>query len=183
MRLCLVSDSHRYRHELLSAAKSVPRIDAILHAGDEVEDVRWLQQKVDWPIYAVAGNWDTPSAEFPQERVITEFGPTILLTHGHQWKVKEGISALAKHALEVGATIVVFGHTHTAMTAMSDGVLFVNPGSLAAPRGRRERTFAVMEIEPMGEDAGYDVRVSHYTAKGELTSGQLRTRLYARHTP
>jgi uncharacterized protein len=174
MRLCIVSDTHRYRHELLSAVKSVPKIDAILHAGDEIEDVRWLAQRVDWPIYAVAGNWDAPSPEFPHDLFIDAFGPRILLTHGHRWKVKEGMSALAEQAKATGANIVVFGHTHTAVVLMFDGILFVNPGSLAAPRGRRERTFAVLDITPAESADSYRVQVSHYTSQGELTSGQLR---------
>ncbi len=46
------------------------------------------------------------------------------------------MKALTERAKAVGANIVVFGHTHTAVVLMSDGILFVNPGSLAAPRGR-----------------------------------------------
>ncbi len=174
MRLCIVSDTHRYRHELLSAVKSVPKIDAILHAGDEIEDVRWLAQRVDWPIYAVAGNWDTASRDFPHDMIIDAFGPRIFLTHGHRWKVKEGMNALAERAKTTGANIVVFGHTHTAVLLMLDGILFVNPGSLAAPRGRRERTFAVLDIDPADSPDAYNVKVSHYTSHGELTSGQVR---------
>ncbi|GMA52327.1 phosphoesterase [Alicyclobacillus contaminans] len=175
-RLCIVSDSHRQRHELLSAVKSVPRLTAILHAGDEVEDARWLAQRVDWPIYAVAGNWDVATEEFPQERIIDGFGPRIFLTHGHRWKVKEGIQHIAHRANECQADIVVFGHTHTAVSVLMDGLLIVNPGSLAAPRGRRERTFAVLDIERgNGDKEAYTVKVAFYTRHGELADGQLRT--------
>ncbi|CAM3802197.1 metallophosphoesterase family protein [Alicyclobacillus pomorum] len=183
MRLCIVSDTHRYRHELLSAVKSVPKIDAILHAGDEIEDVRWLAQRVDWPIYAVAGNWDSGSRDFPHDLTIDAFGPRIFLTHGHRWRVKEGMKALTERAKAVGANIVVFGHTHTAVVLMSDGILFVNPGSLAAPRGRRERTFAVLDIAPANAPDAYNVKVSHYTSQGELTSGQMRVTMIKSSIP
>lgn len=174
MRLCLVSDTHRHRHELLMAVKCAQPIDAILHAGDETSDIEWLAERVDWPIYAVAGNWDSPSGRFPMERIVDDYGPRIYLTHGHRHRVKEGLTVLTDTARSQDARIVVYGHTHCALAVALNGVVFVNPGSLAAPRGRREKTFALLEIEP-GPFAGcFDVRVSHMTATGVITNSLLK---------
>ncbi|MCL6593194.1 MAG: metallophosphoesterase [Alicyclobacillus sp.] len=173
MRLCLVSDTHRHRHELLTAVKSVQPLDAILHAGDETSDVEWLASRVDWPVFAVAGNWDAPSPQYPLERVLTEFGPPLLLTHGHMLHVKEGLHGLAERAQAVGARIVVYGHTHIAMAAAENGLVFVNPGSLATPRGGRQRTFALLEVAERTADTAYEVRVTHLTATGEATHATL----------
>jgi uncharacterized protein len=166
MRLCVVSDSHRHRHELLRAVKGLQPLDAILHAGDETSDAEWLMDRVDWPIYAVAGNWDTVTPVFPLERVIN-CGVTLLLTHGHKQKVKEGLSSLEARAGEIGAEVVVFGHTHNASITVLGGRLFLNPGSLASPRGRRERTCALLEIVDT-DSSLIEVRAAHITVHGDI---------------
>ncbi len=74
MRLCVVSDTHRHRHELLQAVKAVQPLTAVLHAGDETSDVKWLKERVDWPVLAVAGNWDRSTIDYPAERIISDFG-------------------------------------------------------------------------------------------------------------
>ncbi|MDQ0188280.1 metallophosphoesterase [Alicyclobacillus cycloheptanicus] len=173
MRLCLVSDTHRFRHELLMAVKAAQPVDAVIHAGDETADAAWLAERVRWPVLGVAGNWDSASDHFPEERVLTSFGPVLLVTHGHRDRVKGGLADLRARADRTGAQIVVFGHTHRAMAVFEDGVLFVNPGSLSSPRGRRERTFALLEIT--ANPTGYDVRVSHWTVTGHMISDSLLT--------
>jgi|SRR5579875_684668 len=168
MRICAVGDTHRYRHELLTAVKSVQPLDAIVHAGDETSDALWLKERVDWPVYGVAGNWDTANEMFPLERIL-DFGPRMLLTHGHRWRVKENLSLLSQRAKRAGVDMVVFGHSHVAGTTFHDNILFINPGSLAAPRGRRERTFATIDIEETAQ--AYSVRVSHCVSSGQTVSG------------
>jgi uncharacterized protein len=177
MRLCVVSDTHRHRHELLMAVKCAQPLDAILHAGDETSDVSWLVERVNWPIHAVAGNWDTPTDVFPTEAVVDRYGPRIFLTHGHRHRVKEGLSMLAESARQHNAQIVVFGHTHASMAVMLDGIVFLNPGSLAEPRGRREKTFALLDIEEQEDEGHFDVRVSHMTATGLIINSLLRATL------
>lgn len=174
MRLCLVSDTHRHRHELLMAVKCVQPLDAIIHAGDETSDVQWLADRVDWPIHAVAGNWDSTTGIYPLERVVDQYGPRIYLAHGHRHRVKEGLGVLADTARAKDASIVVYGHTHTALAVVMDGIVFINPGSLSAPRGRREKTFALLEIEQHVSGTGFDLRVSHMTATGAITNSLLR---------
>lgn len=168
MRLCLVSDTHRYRHELLMAAKATQPVAAILHAGDETSDAAWLAERIRDPIYTVAGNWDPVSVLTPYERTLTEFGPTLLLTHGHRVHVKRDLSALEARARVCGAEIVVFGHTHVPLLEVRNRRLFVNPGSLSTPRGRRERTFAVLEIA--NQENEFVVSASHWTAAGQVLS-------------
>lgn len=166
MRLCVVSDSHRHRHELLRAVKSVQPLDAILHAGDETSDATWLMERVDWPVYAVAGNWDSVTAVFPLERII-DCGVRVLLTHGHKHKVKESLQVLEERATEVDAQVVVFGHTHTAFIHVTGGRMFVNPGSLASPRGRRERTCALLDIHN-ANSGQVEVKAAHVTIHGDI---------------
>lgn len=176
MRLCVVSDTHRHRHELLTVVKSLQPLDAILHAGDESSDADWLAQRVDWPIYAVAGNWDPVSDDYPVSRVL-DVGLKVWMTHGHKFRVKEGLGSLQQQAEVLEANIVIFGHTHHAMAALWNGRLFVNPGSLASPRGRRERTCAVLEIERDVGALRYQVRASLMTIQGEITHTVIHTTL------
>jgi uncharacterized protein len=167
MRLCIASDTHRHRHELLQAVKSTQPLTAVLHAGDETSDAFWLKERIDWPVWGVAGNWDAPTDEFPMDRQFRQFGPSIYLVHGHHYSVKNGLQRLAARAGAIGAQIVIFGHTHTALTAVESGILYVNPGSLAQPRGRTERTYAILDIESAANGTGYEVRASHLTLQGE----------------
>jgi predicted phosphodiesterase len=64
------------------------------------------------------------------------------LTHGHEWGVKGGLGALIAHAADVGADIVLFGHTHAptlqtiavgeqiGKTVLSRPMYLFNPGSI-----------------------------------------------------
>ena len=40
-----------------------------------------------------------------------------------------------------------FGHSHILGAEMINGTLFLNPGSFLMPRGRRERTYALVQKE------------------------------------
>jgi putative phosphoesterase len=167
MRLCLVSDSHRHRHQLLQVIKSVQPIDAILHAGDETSDAAWLSTQVRWPVIGVSGNWDHPSEDYPAERMITQFGPRIYMAHGHRHGVKAGLAHLGEAAQRQRAQIAVFGHTHQAVSLVMDDMLLINPGSLAEPRRNTERTFALLEAAIIDAN-NWEVRVSHLTTAGEV---------------
>lgn len=175
MRFCVVSDTHRHRHELLQVVKASQPLDAVIHAGDETSDVQWLAAKVDWPIYAVAGNWDRPTRQYPAEVLLRQYGPTILVTHGHTQGVKDGVQGLLGRALDCGADIVIFGHTHQAMSQVASGKLFINPGSLAQPRGRTERTYALLDITPLEQEHKCEVRVAHFTLQGESLADLIVT--------
>jgi len=168
MRICIVSDTHRHRNEMMAALKTIQPVDVILHAGDECSDVTWLRSRVDLPILAVAGNWDTYSKDFPEQLVIDQYGPRILLVHGHTLRVKDGVDRLLQKSDSVGASIVVYGHTHVAYAAVDKGILVLNPGSLAEPRGRREPTFALLEVDETLTSSHYGVKVSHLTLQGEI---------------
>lgn len=114
MELLVVSDSHGRVENIQSAlARQVQSPDAILFLGDGARDLDrlWI---CDIPIWAVRGNCDWSSSDYADktERLLYLEGHTLLLTHGHEWGVKSGLGALVVHAAELGADIVLFGHTH-----------------------------------------------------------------------
>ena len=53
-----------------------------------------------------------------------------MLVHGHRQGVKEDLERLYFTALEAGADLVLFGHTHRALHEQEGKVEFLNPGSI-----------------------------------------------------
>ncbi|MEI6306489.1 MAG: metallophosphoesterase family protein, partial [Deltaproteobacteria bacterium] len=60
-------------------------------------------------------------------------------------------SRLEQRGIEVGADIVLFGHTHHATIIKLSGILFVNPGTLM--RSADKSSFAILEITSEGISA------------------------------
>lgn len=155
MRALVLSDTHGLTHELREVADWTS-FSAIFHCGDFCCDRAELPFA---PTWIVRGNCDA-ARDVPEEQVVAWGGVRVLLTHGHRYRVKETLLPLKYRALEVGANLVLFGHSHVPLATMEDGVLLVNPGSLAAPRKFPRPTYAVLEAE------GTTVRVTFYDAKG-----------------
>ena len=144
MELLIVSDSHGRVENIQSALeRQVKAPDAILFLGDGARDFdRFFV--FDTPIWAVRGNCDWSSSDYADktERLLHLEGHTLLLTHGHEWGVKGGLGALIAHAVDVGADIVLFGHTHKptlqtiaageriGKTTLSRPMYLFNPGSI-----------------------------------------------------
>ena len=144
MELLVVSDSHGCVENIQSALeRQLKTPDAVLFLGDGARDLDRLFL-CDTPLWAVRGNCDWASSDFADrtERLLCLEGHTILLCHGHEWGVKGGLGALIAHAAEVGADVVLFGHTHTptlqtiaageqvGKTTLSRPMYLFNPGSI-----------------------------------------------------
>ena len=115
MEFLIFSDSHGSAQNMTAAIdRQIKMPDAVLFLGDGARDLDRLFL-CDIPIWAVRGNCDWSSSDYADktERMLYFEGHTILLCHGHEWGVKGGMGALIAHAAEVGADIVLFGHTHT----------------------------------------------------------------------
>ena len=114
MELLIFSDSHGSASNMsLALERQIKSPDAILFLGDGARDIDRLFV-CEIPVWAVRGNCDWMSSELADktERLLYLEGHTILLTHGHEWGVKGGMGALIAHATDLGADIVLFGHTH-----------------------------------------------------------------------
>lgn len=116
-------------------------VQAIIHCGDSELDASYFEGK---SIFIVGGNCDYDSS-FPEEELITLDNEKILVVHGHRHQVKYTILPLSYRAQEVGATVVCFGHSHMLGAELQNDILFVNPGSLHKPRGRKEKSYAIVE--------------------------------------
>ena len=86
-------------------------------------------------------------------RVIPVECGNILLTHGHMENVSYQLNGLMYKAMENDCSAVVFGHTHKAMTDESNGIRFINPGSLTQPRDGSDGSYAIIRTSADSFDA------------------------------
>lgn len=145
MKVAVVSDTHRYSNELNDILKLIQNTDVLIHLGDNVEDAEKLKNGYLGKVINVKGNCDFTN-KISSEALEDIDGLKVLITHGHKYNVKTGLLALRYRAKELGVDIVLFGHTHQALEIYEEGILYVNPGSPALPRGPH-KTIAVLDIK------------------------------------
>ena len=134
MDFLIISDSHGRVDRLadiIEACSACPP-DKILFLGDGINDVSALSRLSGREVVAVAGNCDILCEE-PLERIMGVGNRKIFMLHGHTRGVKHGFGRLEARARQVGADIVLYGHTHERDCRLSDGIWFFNPGSVGFP--------------------------------------------------
>ena len=149
MRVGVISDTHGALKEAARAVQQMGNIVALIHAGDFYVDALYIMSGLKIPVYAVAGNCDSPSGG-PDELTITLGGHRILITHGHLHRVKYGLQVLLYKAQEVEASAVVFGHTHVPLNLLENNTLFFNPGSVNNPQPGHAAGYGILEINKQG---------------------------------
>ena len=158
MRLAVFSDSHGPIEEIRNSLKKLSPVDYVLFAGDGIDKLVSSSLGREFKIIAVKGNRDK-GAMYPREKTLIVGEKKILVVHGHNHGIKWGLGKLYYKAKEVGAEIVVFGHTHRRLAEEKEGILFFNPGSITAPRDKLPPSYGLLEIED-GEVDYY-----HYNAE------------------
>lgn len=160
MRILIVSDTHG-EGELLNRVVEREGADHVIHCGDFCTETHRLPRG---PLTVVQGNcdWEEISGEARWEGG----GFRFFVTHGHGFRVGSSLLPLQYRAREIGAQIACFGHTHVPLSEMVEGVLLINPGSLAEPRGVPKPSYAVLETS--GKE---NVTVSYFTPDGERLTG------------
>jgi putative phosphoesterase len=129
MKLLVISDSHGNSSHAFKAHELAGPVDHIIHLGDGADDARLMEQVLEVPVHKVAGNCDY-EPQLPRELTL-EFGECrVLVTHGNRQSVKAGLGNLIGRGMEVGATVVLYGHTHLPAVDSAEGMLLVNPGPL-----------------------------------------------------
>lgn len=127
-RILLFSDSHGYLTFMEMALEQHPGVDCVFHLGDGTGDADALRRKTRCPVRNVCGNCDGWS-DVPAEREFESDGVRLLLTHGHRYRVKSRLDALAYRAMEAGADAALFGHTHRPTMIRAGETLLINPGA------------------------------------------------------
>ena len=148
MRILVVSDTHgnfTYIRDILAIHSKI--VDMVIHLGDGEKDYEKFIKPLPIPTYFVRGNCDFGS-NYPDQLLIEAEGKKIFFTHGYKYAVKSNYSVVKSAARAQGADIVLFGHTHTAVSNYENGLYTVNPGSLSPYESRP--SYALIDIVPAG---------------------------------
>ncbi|MHB1484982.1 MAG: metallophosphoesterase family protein [Saccharofermentanales bacterium] len=128
MKIVVFSDSHSDIDTMLDVVQAESP-DTILHLGDHISDGIALQNIQDITVCLVKGNSDMAN-DGRDELLLTYEKKLIYMTHGHLYNVKESLTALFYKGINVGAHIVLFGHTHVPYINYANGIWFMNPGRI-----------------------------------------------------
>lgn len=149
MKILVFSDTHGRAYKIQKIIDMHKDAAAILHLGDGYGD---LDHKETYgiPVYAVKGNgedWFAYATDgVPSERLLEFDGVKLFMIHGHKHGVKYGTDRAARRAIDLGADILLFGHTHSPYenyiaegdpidrVSASKGLYVFTPGSLGEPR-------------------------------------------------
>lgn len=130
MKIMVISDTHGNYLAPLSLLDDCDGVDLVIHLGDEINDAKLLQELITTPVLMVPGNCDIEARE-PRELSGNIGGQVFFITHGDRYGVKNSLESLIKKGAAEKATIVLYGHTHSPSVRTENGMLLLNPGSLA----------------------------------------------------
>src|SRR5438034_6783443 len=135
MLIGLIADTHGYLDPRVPPA--LKGVDLILHAGDIGAEGVLAALKRIARVTAVAGNNDANLAQLglPLRVDIELEGVKLHLVH-----------RLIDAAPGSGTRIVVYGHSHKALVAEREGVLWVNPGAAGRVGFHHEVTLALLRV-------------------------------------
>ncbi|EQB90017.1 putative phosphoesterase [Clostridium punense] len=145
MKIGVLSDSHGNVTSIERAIKALEECNIIYHLGDYIRDLKLIKDRLGLPMIAIRGNCDLHS-EGIKEVVERVEGVNIFLTHGDRYDVKFNLFKLRYKAMETNSSLVLYGHTHIGKIEKEEGIYYVNPGSVAEPRGSSKATIAIIEI-------------------------------------
>ena len=145
MKIAVLSDTHGILRP--EVAEQIKNSDAVIHGGDI--DTRDIFNKIKKtmkpgiPMFAVRGNNDEEwAAELPDSFAFELRGIKIFLVHN-----KKDIPR------DIGADIIIFGHSHKYYEENIGSRLWLNPGSCGRRRFNLPLTMAMLNID----ESGYSV--------------------------
>lgn len=167
MKILIISDTH------LKDPDSLPYLpfdefDSVIHAGDF--DSYEVYEYIDkYDLHGVQGNADSSGIvdELPVRNVVEYESVKIGITHGHT--VSSG-QELEYVAMELGADLLVYGHSHRPSYAVRSAGL-LNPGSPTKPRGSPSvPTYAELELD----NSRYEGAIRHVETSEKIVDIKYR---------
>ena len=138
MKIALVSDIHYAKREFERVLPIINTCDYFVFCGDGLTNVNALRYELTVPTVCVKGNCDF---EYGAETASAFFGGVkAIVTHGHKYGAKSGLSELVVLAASQNSNLVLFGHTHIPCDKTENGVRLINPGALM------EGCFAIVNV-------------------------------------
>lgn len=155
--ILVISDTHGRSDAIQAVIAKLPfRPAMLLFLGDGLRDFNILDRSLTdgIDIYKVAGNVDIYSFDEPTERMVDVDGCRILMMHGNLYSVEYGQGRAIRRAAELGADVLLFGHTHKCCSytvsasemGSTKSLIVGNPGSLGEPRDRMERSYGLLTV-------------------------------------
>ena len=130
MIIGVLSDTHSFNipTAVIDRFKSV---DLIIHAGDicNLQTLKLLKKIA--PTKAVQGNMDESAVkkELPVKEIIVVGNIKIGVTHGHIGTMREALKNAMTSFKDDKMDVVIFGHSHQAISEKIGATLYFNPGS------------------------------------------------------
>lgn len=149
MKILVVSDTHRRWSRLSDVMRRHSDAEIVIFLGDGEEDMEFARYEFpEMAVMSVRGNCDFASS-LPVSDTYTINGVKIFFAHGHTYNVKSTQELIISAALQCGAQICLFGHTHCPVEKYHDGLYIMNPGSLGHPRNGIA-TYGLIDISSAG---------------------------------
>ncbi len=150
MRIAVLADTH-----IPKSAQDIPDIvykeikgaDLIIHAGDITE--KWVIEKLGKlaPVKAVYGNMDSGAVQksLPEKLIVTAGAMRIGVTHGQG--APDGLIEYAGMLFrDDDVNAVIFGHSHSSVNVLKDGILYFNPGSPTDKIFASVNSFGILDV-------------------------------------
>ena len=149
VKIGVLSDTH-----IPQAAQDIPQavykefetVDLILHAGDIVELAFLENLKKIAPVRAVRGNMDTReiSSALPDKDIVSINNKfKIGLIHGRG--APRSLMAFVQTQFD-NVDAIVFGHSHSPVNEIHDGILLFNPGTPTDKIFAPYNSFGILEV-------------------------------------
>ncbi len=143
-KLLIISDSHGYDDLLLKVLRKED-YDISVFAGDYTTNLNFMKSHFD---YFVDGNNDYAHKDveiFEIEQL------KFVLVHSHQFfsfDKEVYFKRMREFAKKYNANVLIYGHTHYQIIDSEIEPILVNPGSIALPRGPKQKgSYVVATID------------------------------------
>lgn len=156
----VVSDNHGGLKNLKNVITVMGKnFDGVVHCGDIEFSVEELEDMMGCPVHAARGNCDFMFDRDRSREDLFELDDhhVALVTHGDRYGVSWNFDMIVEHAMEMGADVVFYGHTHRPAyyeMEYDEGIItLMNPGSIELPRQFEPYgpTFAVLHVSDQGD--------------------------------
>ena len=145
MLIAVISDSHGNKDSINKIKKKISNADVLLFLGDGENDLAEITNDFTGEVFAVRGNCDI-TGKYPEEQILEIQGKKIFICHGHRYNVKYGYNSIYYRGKEIGADIVLFGHSHIPIIEEYNGIILMNPGSISHGMGRLNKTLGYIDL-------------------------------------